>query len=201
MWEQAQCSWRHLQSVRNRLPLAAGSALIISLNQGPVLSQVVGLQPYWPRGKHLLKQIHSCLCRRNLSGICFNFFLNLEEFKSAKQREERDSLPPPRPALEHRRGWAWAHWVCPSVAAPCVTSHCISRCPLSQSRLKIQGLKRLKKHFFFCPFFQNSCGLWKIANIQQIQKDLKMNSSQQWQHFSCSPCPSFHQSIVSRICK
>lgn len=80
-------------SVREgRLPLAAGAALIISLNQGPVLSQVVGPKPWWPRGKHLLKQIHSCLCRPSLSGICFNFFLNLEEFKSAKQN--RVTAPP-----------------------------------------------------------------------------------------------------------
>lgn len=85
MWEQAQRSSQHLQR-EGRLPLAVGAVLIISLNQGPVLSQVVGPEPHWPRGKHLLKQIQSCLCRPNLSGICFNFFLNLEEFKSAKPK-------------------------------------------------------------------------------------------------------------------
>lgn len=85
-------------SVREgRLPLAVGAALIISLNQGPVLSQVVGPKPCWPRGKHLLKQIHSCLCRPSLSGICFNFFLNLEEFKSAKQNRV---TAPPHPEVQ-----------------------------------------------------------------------------------------------------
>lgn len=35
-----------LHSERRKLPLVVGSALIISLNQDPVLSQVVGIKPY-----------------------------------------------------------------------------------------------------------------------------------------------------------
>ena len=104
MWEQARCSWHKLQSVKRpcgnkpgaadtnfrvwegKLPLVAGSALIISLNQDPVLSQVVGLKPRWPRGNSCWSRYTLVSCRPCLLGMCSNISLIRKKIITAKKR-------------------------------------------------------------------------------------------------------------------